>query len=318
MRMRLIVVAGVLLLAGRCTRASETYSFALIGDGPYASEDSLRYEALIGQVNADEDVEWVIHAGDIKKGAQSCSDGILEGRLAILNRFEDPLILTPGDNEWTDCHTASAGGFDPLERLAKLRSLFYPIVGRTLGQRRMDVESQAETATEAWREFPENVRWTRGGAHFVTIHIVGSLNATAAFEGRTTANDEEVERRTLAGIEWLRNAFREATTESARGLFITIHGNPRMETADEVPAAFSTFITALIEETVAFGRPVILARGDSHYFIIDKPLKHPVTNERLTNFTRVETFGSSDVHWIEVFVDPRSPNVFSFDQRIVE
>ena len=38
----------------------------------------------------------------------------------------------------------------------------------------------------------------------------------------------------------------------------------------------------------------------------------------MTNFTRVETFGSSDVHWIEVTVDPESKNVFSFDQRIVE
>ena len=30
----------------------------------------------------------------------------------------DPVVYTPGDNEWTDCHRASAGGYLPTERLA--------------------------------------------------------------------------------------------------------------------------------------------------------------------------------------------------------
>ena len=223
--------------------------------------------------------------------------------------------FTPGDNEWTDCHQTKSGGFDPLERLSKLRLLFYPEMGVTLGRRPMEVESQAVSAE--WATFRENVRWTQSDVHYATIHIVGSKNGTPDFVGRTEAHDAAVLERTRAGIEWLRFAFDRAKADSARGLFITIHANPGID-RKEIPEAYRTFLAALQEETSRFEGPVVLAHGDSHYFIIDKPLRHPETNKRLTNFTRVETFGSSDVHWIEVTVDLESKNVFSFDQRIVE
>ena len=35
------------------------------------------------------------------------------------DRFEMPLLYTPGDNEWTDCHRPAAGAYNPLERLAR-------------------------------------------------------------------------------------------------------------------------------------------------------------------------------------------------------
>ena len=38
---------------------------------------------------------------------------------------------------------------------------------------------------------------------------------------------------------------------------------------------------------------------------------------RVENFTRVETFGELDNHWLHVTVEPTSRNVFVFDQRIV-
>ena len=41
---------------------------------------------------------------------------------ARLRPFEDPLVYTPGDNEWTDCHRANNGAYNPLERLAFVRS----------------------------------------------------------------------------------------------------------------------------------------------------------------------------------------------------
>lgn len=41
------------------------------------------------------------------------------------------------------------------------------------------------------------------------------------------------------------------------------------------------------------------------------------SRRRVENFTRVETFGENDNHWLHVTVEPTSPNVFLFDQRIV-
>jgi len=304
----------------------EPYTFALIGDAPYAPRDSVWFDAVIDQVNADDSVQWVIHAGDIKTGGQPCTDAVLEGRLAWFNKFDDPFILTPGDNGWTDCHRNKAGRFDPLDRLAKLRSLFYPEVGLTVGGRPMRVTSQAEQT--AYAEFSENVRWVRDGVHFATVHIVGSRNGTAPFQKpddssdkppavRTAEHDDEVERRTSAGIAWLRETFAHA--RAGKGVFVSVHAGMGLERRWESdPPHYAAFLDVLREETEAFGRPVVMAHGDSHYFRIDKPLRRKRDNRRLWNFTRVETFGAGDVNWIEVTVDPESDNVFSFDQRIAK
>lgn len=303
-----------------------TFSFALIGDVPYADADSIRFARLTDMINADEDVQWVIHAGDIKRGGQPCSDAVLEGRLERFNRFDDPFILTPGDNEWTDCHRKIAGRFDPLERLQKLRTLFYPRAGMTLGKRTMRVESQA--SAPEYSEFVENVRWERAGVHFATVHIVGSRNGLAGFQRRdstevgavpvrTERHDAAVERRTHAGIAWLRRAFSVASG-SGKALFLTLHASMGLERRPAPdPPHYQAILDVLREETERFGRPVVLAHGDSHYFRIDKPLRRKGGGLRFANFTRVETFGASDVHWIEVTVDPASENVFSFEQRIV-
>ena len=68
---------------------------------------------------------------------------------------------------------------------------------------------------------------------------------------------------------------------------------------------------------IAFGKTVVLVHGDSHYFRIDKPLGRRPNVAAIENFTRVETFGQPNHHWLHVTVDPDDPNVFTFRQRIV-
>ena len=52
-------------------------------------------------------------------------------------------------------------------------------------------------------------------------------------------------------------------------------------------------------------------------FRIDKPLYSKKTNRLFENFTRVETFGDPDTHWVRVTVDAKDPQLFRFDQQIV-
>jgi hypothetical protein len=91
---------------------------------------------------------------------------------------------------------------------------------------------------------------------------------------------------------------------------------------DANPDGFQSFLVALRDETIAFGRPVVYVHGDSHYFRVDKPLLD-AAGRRLENFTRVETFGDNaingvnDVHWVKALVDPRSRDVFAFQPQIV-
>jgi hypothetical protein len=80
---------------------------------------------VIGQINADRDVRLVMHAGDIKSGSSLCSDSYFSLIRSDFDQFADPLVYTPGDNEWTDCHRANNGAYNPLERLTAVRTLFF-------------------------------------------------------------------------------------------------------------------------------------------------------------------------------------------------
>lgn len=91
---------------------------------------------------------------------------------------------------------------------------------------------------------------------------------------------------------------------------------------DANPDGFQDFLLALRTEVIAFEKPVNYVHGDSHYFRIDKPFLN-AQGQRLENFTRVETFGdhqengNNDVHWLKVFVDADSREVFAYQQQIV-
>jgi hypothetical protein len=56
-----------------------------------------------------------------------------------------------------------------------------------------------------------------------------------------------------------------------------------------------------------------LVHGDSHYFKVDKPINRP-DGGVLANFTRVETFGARNTHWVSATIDPTDPTC-SFSSR---
>jgi hypothetical protein len=139
----------------------------LIGDTPYGPEQRVRFPALLADINRDPSVRMVLHAGDIKSGSERCDDALFADRRALYDGFRDPFVLTPGDNEWTDCHRVNNGGYLPSERLAAVRSLFFPRHGRTLGRHARRVEFQSHA-------YPENVAWDESHVQFGTVHLVGS------------------------------------------------------------------------------------------------------------------------------------------------
>ena len=99
-------------------------TFAVIGDVPYGTAAEEHFPAFIAGINADPDVTMVTHLGDIKSGSTTCTDERFARVRHDFDGFADPLVYTPGDNEWTDCHRPNNGGYQPLERLATVRSLF--------------------------------------------------------------------------------------------------------------------------------------------------------------------------------------------------
>ena len=122
------------------------YQFGLMGDTGYTTEDIEGFKGLLAAVNVA-DLSFVVHVGDFENdgraytrnpsvGPMPCTDESFKTVYDSFQSVRHPFILTPGDNDWTDCHGVQARTFDPLERLAKLRTMFFPD-GRSLGQHTM-------------------------------------------------------------------------------------------------------------------------------------------------------------------------------------
>ncbi|MBM3767532.1 MAG: hypothetical protein FJW32_19245 [Acidobacteria bacterium] len=235
-------------------------------------------------------------------------------RLAAFSEFVMPLIYTPGDNEWTDCHTASAGSHNPLERLQYLRNLFFPN-DRSLGQQTLLLSRQSEDAR--FTRYVENAMWSTGPILFATVHVVGSNNNL----GRNAENDREHQERGVANASWLATAFRVARENAFAGVILAIHANPGWVGTPVRPASlgsgFREFYRQLEDEAIVFQRPVLILMGDTHIFRIDKPMVGTRSVRVLDNVTRAEVPGDVQAHWLRIKVDPARRGLFSFEHEDV-
>ena len=190
-----------------------------------------------------------------------------------------------------------------------------------------------QSADPNFAKFRENLRWSIGGVTFVTVHIVGENDNF----GRTPEMDAEHLERKAANIAWLKQAFAEAKAASSRGVVILTQANPGFENfwpaggqdpllpalhparqpVPSRPLAFGDYVQTLAEELESYDRPVAFLHGDTHLFRIDKPLYSKKTDRLFENFTRVETFGWPDSHWVRITVDPADPQLFRFKAEIV-
>ncbi|MDY6055013.1 hypothetical protein [Micrococcus sp.] len=118
---------------GKGAAKAEAFSFGVIGDVPYGAAQVARFPGMIDELAAQRDLEFLAHVGDIKAGSAVCSDEYFRMIRAEVDRLTMPFILTPGDNDWTDCHRANNGSYDPLERLQAFRDVFYPRADRADG-----------------------------------------------------------------------------------------------------------------------------------------------------------------------------------------
>lgn len=336
-------VAAALMLtavAGGAVAQERAFDFGLIGDMPYTRVQEIEYQRVLKALNAT-DLAFVAHIGDFQfdatpynrnpaVAAMPCVDDNYKAVHDSFQSIRHAFILTPGDNDWSDCWPLEARKVDPLELLAKVRTVFFP-EGLSLGQKPMAVRHQS--ADPNFSKFRENLRWSIGGVTFVTAHIVGSNDNF----GRTPEMDAEHLERKAANIAWLKQTFAEAKAAGSRGVVILTQANPGFENywpanartryflpfvprgqpVPSRPLAFGDYVQALSEELESYDKPVAFLHGDTHLFRIDKPLYSKKTNRLFENFARVETFGWPDSHWVRISVDPADPQLFRFKAEIV-
>jgi len=296
----------LVLLLAPIRAAADPFDLVVFGDMPYGPPDDSYppYAALIERIN-ETAPDLVIHLGDTKSGGSPCTDAVLAEQLDFLMRVDAPLLYTPGDNEWTDCHHARAGGFDPRDRLAHIRRTYFDSPGQTLGARPLPVKTQAEAG------YPENARLMIQGAMVVTAHVVGSNNG---FEPHDVEAAREALARDAANRAWLSAAFAAAREAGAGALILAIHGD-MFEFGFGPPwnaevflrhSGYARFADVLIEGANRFARPVLLTHGDSHRFRMFRPFP-----TRAPGIMALETFGAAHMHAVSISVDPDASYPFS-------
>ena len=300
------LAAAVLLAAGCATRPppNGSLSFALMGDLPYNAIEETKFEELLREVDADASLAFALHVGDFKGGGIPCSDALFAKRRAQFDASRHPFFFVPGDNEWVDCRLPSNGGTDALERLARLRHLFFA-QPTSLGQRRLPVRAQSACLAPAidgcgCAAHPENLAWSIGTVAFVSLNLPGSENNL----GFDAANDTEARCRDAANGRWLSAAVDRAIEAQASELVVFVQANPWWS----LHRGHEPFLAQLQSAAARFAKPVLLVHGDTHTWRVDYPLP---------GITRVETYGSPFVGWVKVTIAPGDAAPFRFEGRFI-
>ena len=183
----------------------------------------------------------------------------------------------------------------------------YPAVHRLSGKRAMEIRASC-------LPWPQRA----GIERQLSILWGGWRNSSSAEIDRQRA--EETARK-AADIEWLREGFQYAASVGAKGVMIIWQADLNFNNEQHLPDtrswdAFPGYVDALRTLTLGFPGQVVLVHGDSHYFKMDKPINGP-SDGVLANFTRIETFGARNTHWVSARIDPTDPNLFAFEPRIV-
>jgi hypothetical protein len=138
--------------------------------------------------------------------------------------------------------------------------------------------------------FVENSRWTAGNVVFATLNVPGPNGKSGAAEGLSAAN-----------IAWLNAAFDTAEALASPGVMIIWQDDPLDHNSDDA------LNTTLVERAQAFGKPVALVHGHSHFYRLTTPWP------RAPKLTELQTFALHETDWwVDVTVDPTSADVFRF------
>lgn len=276
---------------------AESIRFFAIGDMPYWASEMGPMKALMRDA-VSRGAPFIVHLGDIKSGGAPCTDTNLLEIAAVFRSISVPVVYTPGDNEWTDCHRERAGALDPLVRLRRVREVFYLDPG---------VLRRGELGgTDQGPDYPENFYFQRAGVMFAALHVVGSNNG---FDRARADAAAEFEARDAANRVFIRRTLEAARAGGARALVLMMQADLKFDRRG--PRGFKRLKEDLAGLMDEFAGPVLLLHGDTHRFEHDRPFSDPRSGEPIPRLVRVEVPGSPIVGGVWVTVDPDATEPFS-------
>lgn len=297
---RAVLLAGAVLSSCLAVAASaDPVRFFALGDLPYSRPEVAVMQELLSEAVAG-GASFIVHVGDIKSGGSPCTDSNLQEIAGIFRSVSVPVVYTPGDNEWTDCHRRSAGGFDPIERLRRVREVFFADPGV--------LRRDALDGVEQNPDYPENFAFRLGETTFVALHVVGSRNG---LEADRPEMDAEFQARDAADRAFLRRAVEKAKLENDRAIVVIFHADALFHRSG--PRGFEAIKRDFRTLADEFDGPVLVLHGDTHRFVHDRPFRDPRTGEPIENLIRVEVPGSPIVGGVWISVDPEADEPFAVE-----
>ena len=328
-------------ISGSSANAGQAYKFsiALTGDMPYDAKGVNQTPAVIAAINAAK-LDFTLFDGDTMSGkGDKCTDeAYTRIKTDFFDKFNSPIFYSVGDNEWVDCDRAVNGAYDPNNRLALVRSTYFQKADTSyisLGG------GNTKIAVAHDVKYPEMQLFTYKGITVIIPHVPGSANnsavATPTFktynDKATDGDDAEYKARDAANVAWINKGFESAVTNGSVGVIVVVQANMDWEgyardaatPNNENTAAFAAVKQALLTNTIKFKKPVLLQNGDEHWYQVDMPMNETAgklvekdKGSLVENFTRVQTFGSGFNHWVELIIDPRAENLWTFKVHIIK
>ncbi|MCB1064509.1 MAG: hypothetical protein KDN20_16525 [Verrucomicrobiae bacterium] len=210
-------------------------TFGVMGDVPYeAYEDELLPLQIAG---LPDDLPFVVHVGDIKRGNVPCDLAVYQKVAGMLAKSKPPVFIIPGDNEYNDCT-------DPTTAWEHWEATFS----------RFDERWSHSLSVSRQSERSENFAFIKDRVLFVGIHLLGGRVQDPAEWKARHADD----------LRWVNEQFsRVAGTVEAAVIFG--HGTPTPKHDD--------FFSQMAITAAAFQKPIAYIHGDSHKFVRDRPFK---------------------------------------------
>jgi hypothetical protein len=310
-------IAAALFASSSGARAQPTPSpltFAVIVNALQRPADETPVRQMLDVIGRDHDISFIVYDGNVKGGAEPCRDSIYESRHDLLDASRTPIVLLLGQHDWSDCNSAHAGGYDPVERLDFVRQLFFPDAN-SLGQSPLTLARESDVAR--FRTYREIVRWQDQGVAFIGLNAPSPNNYYLTAGGR----NGEFEDRAVATSFWIEHAAETARRSEMRALVIVLQGDPdfgryerrerfawlRFSRSNQPRDGFLELKRSLVKAAETFRGPVIVIHAtdanEPNGFHIDQPLRN---DKGLTvmNLTRVAVaFKKPQAQWLEVQTD---------------
>ncbi|MFP5391223.1 MAG: hypothetical protein ACLGI6_06715 [Gammaproteobacteria bacterium] len=190
---------GLLLcgLALGASAAGTTHRFAVIGHSFASKGGEERLEQALGSAR-DSDIAFIVATG-IKGAHEPCTDAVYSKRRELFDEARRPVIVVPAASDWTGC-VNSSGRDVPLERLNRLRELFYPD-DFSRGARQIELTRLSNTAK--FRSYAEDAHWVVGKVLYATLNLPSNNNHYLNEAGR----NNEFEDRMVAHRFWIKRVF---------------------------------------------------------------------------------------------------------------